>query len=198
MAWCCQATSHYLSQCWPRSLSPYGITRPQRVNFPNKELCFHVTSITTVVVHTAQHKDVFIPSEYLRHINFIKSCQHGTSILSILQTVSNTLPHFGHTLLKYEWHQLQTCIWQKVLSRKCTQEILLAEIKITGNFALVAVTACTGTLSLTNWCRHKMAAIFKMTFSNAFSWMKMDEFRLKLHWSLFLWVQLIISQHWLR
>ena len=31
MAWCCQATSHYLSQCWPRSLSPYGITRPQWV-----------------------------------------------------------------------------------------------------------------------------------------------------------------------
>ena len=34
MAWCCQETSHYLSQCWPRSLSPYGITRPQWVNWP--------------------------------------------------------------------------------------------------------------------------------------------------------------------
>ena len=32
MAWCHQATSHYLSQCWPRSLSPYGVTRPQSVN----------------------------------------------------------------------------------------------------------------------------------------------------------------------
>ena len=32
MAWCRQATSHYVSQCWPRSLSPYGITRPQWVN----------------------------------------------------------------------------------------------------------------------------------------------------------------------
>ena len=32
MAWCRQATSHYLSQCWPKSLSPYGITRPQWVN----------------------------------------------------------------------------------------------------------------------------------------------------------------------
>ena len=29
MAWCHQATSHYLSQFWPRSLSPYGVTRPQ-------------------------------------------------------------------------------------------------------------------------------------------------------------------------
>ena len=32
MAWCRQATSHYLSQCWPRSLSPYGLTRPQWAN----------------------------------------------------------------------------------------------------------------------------------------------------------------------
>ena len=31
MAWCRQATSHYLSQCWPRSMSLYGITRPQWV-----------------------------------------------------------------------------------------------------------------------------------------------------------------------
>ena len=32
MAQCRQATSHYLSQCWPRSLSPYGFTRLQCVN----------------------------------------------------------------------------------------------------------------------------------------------------------------------
>ena len=31
MDWCCQATIHYLSQFWPRSLSPYGVTRPQWV-----------------------------------------------------------------------------------------------------------------------------------------------------------------------
>ena len=31
MAWCRQATSHYLSQCWPRSMSPNGVTRPQWV-----------------------------------------------------------------------------------------------------------------------------------------------------------------------
>ena len=28
MAWCRQATSHYLNQCWPRSPTPYGVTRP--------------------------------------------------------------------------------------------------------------------------------------------------------------------------
>ena len=33
MAWCHQATSHYLSQCWPRFMSRYGVTRPQWVNY---------------------------------------------------------------------------------------------------------------------------------------------------------------------
>ena len=28
MAWCHQATSHYLSQCWPRSMSLNGVIRP--------------------------------------------------------------------------------------------------------------------------------------------------------------------------
>ena len=32
MAWCRQATSHYLSQCWPKSMLPNGITRPQWIN----------------------------------------------------------------------------------------------------------------------------------------------------------------------
>ena len=31
MAWCRQATSHYLNQCWPRSMTPYSIMRTQWV-----------------------------------------------------------------------------------------------------------------------------------------------------------------------
>ena len=37
MAWCHQATSHYLSQCWPRLLSSYDVTRPQWVKLLNKQ-----------------------------------------------------------------------------------------------------------------------------------------------------------------
>ena len=36
MAWCRQATSHYLSQCWLSSLSPYGVARPQWVKLVPK------------------------------------------------------------------------------------------------------------------------------------------------------------------
>ena len=31
MVWCRQATSHYMSQCWPRSISSYVVTMPQWV-----------------------------------------------------------------------------------------------------------------------------------------------------------------------
>ena len=50
---------------------------------------------------------------------------------------------------------------------------------------------------LTHWGWDKMAAISQMTFSNAFSLMKMYEFRLRFHWSLFLRFELTIIQQWL-
>ena len=36
MAWCRLATTHHLRQCWPKSLSPYGITGPHQVNLLKK------------------------------------------------------------------------------------------------------------------------------------------------------------------
>ena len=45
MAWCRQATSHYLSQCWPRPLSPYDVTGPQWV----KKM---VELVTFIMVYT--------------------------------------------------------------------------------------------------------------------------------------------------
>ena len=50
---------------------------------------------------------------------------------------------------------------------------------------------------LTHWGRDKMTAISQTTFANAFSSMKMYEFRLKFHWSLFLrasWYMIILSE----
>ena len=52
--------------------------------------------------------------------------------------------------------------------------------------------------NFTHWGRDKMAATSQTTLSNAFSWMKMLEFWLKCHWSLFIRVQLTIFQHWFR
>ena len=57
---------------------------------------------------------------------------------------------------------------------------------------------CGQPIVLTHWGSDKMAAVPQTALSNAFSWMKMLEFRLKCHWSLFLRVQLTIIQHWFR
>ena len=57
------------------------------------------------------------------------------------------------------------------------------------------IHALLGPDDLTHWGRDKMDAISQTTFWSAFSWMKMFEFRLKFHWSLFLRVQLTIFQH---
>ena len=51
---------------------------------------------------------------------------------------------------------------------------------------------------LTHWGRDSMGAISQTTHLNTFSWIKIYEFRLKFHWSLFLRVQLTIFHHWFR
>ena len=48
MAWCHQATSHYLGQCWPRSILPYGVTRLQWVNSV-------VKSVTGTILYNMYH-----------------------------------------------------------------------------------------------------------------------------------------------
>ena len=59
VAWCCHATSHYLNQCWPRSISPYGVTRPQWVNDNINTLyaeLFCICKFSTQRVNVVQHK----------------------------------------------------------------------------------------------------------------------------------------------
>ena len=47
MPWCYQAPSHYLRQCWHRSMSPYGITTPQLVNswYSNNHVMIQIDDI---------------------------------------------------------------------------------------------------------------------------------------------------------
>ena len=83
------------------------------------------------------------------------------------------------------------------------------KVKVTNNIAtilLVITIKCRvhlglfdrGIFLLTHFGADKMATIFQTTLSNAFSWMKMYEFLLKVHWDLFLRVLLTIFQHWFR
>ena len=59
MAWWCQATNHYLSQCWPRSMSPYGVTMPQWV-----DICVYISNTFFAFVHLWQSHSCLIFLEY--------------------------------------------------------------------------------------------------------------------------------------
>ena len=65
MAWCRQATSHYLSQCWPRSMSKYGV----------------------IHTHTTE-------GQYGSYLREKKSCMFYFSLeILILKTQTNTQNH---------------------------------------------------------------------------------------------------------
>ena len=71
MAWCHQATSHNLSQCWPRSLSPYGVTRPQWVN-PYPLWLFHWQLKIVLWTHCQRSNPILVDalSESISRIGF--------------------------------------------------------------------------------------------------------------------------------
>ena len=52
-------------------------------------------------------------------------------------------------------------------------------------YCIFKVLITTELSDLTHWGRDKMDANSQTIFSNAFSWMKMFQLRLKVHWSLF-------------
>ena len=75
------------------------------------------------------------------------------------------------------------------LAAVCDPLTLWKEIKNT-------MTSWHGYISaLTHLPLDKMAAFSQTIFSDAFSWMKFFAFWLKFHWSLFLRLQLTITQH---
>ena len=85
MAWCCQATNHYLSQCWPSSMSPYGVTRPQ---------CVKLMMTTSPIQNVTNFKDVYALSNSSAHKRsrsiLMTSCKPGVYIDGLFQDCSNS------------------------------------------------------------------------------------------------------------
>ena len=57
IAWCRQAPSHYLSQCWHRFMSPCGVSRPQQFNHWDAERSYEILSAIL-------YDDVISPANY--------------------------------------------------------------------------------------------------------------------------------------
>ena len=110
MAWCRQATSHYQSQCWPRSLSPYGVIRPSWVkhNFKTKTLTNHHDVLLML------NCNMFC-SVFDRHYNTNRSCQNCD--YSVKTTSSS---EFSNMQFPQQFSRNDIYFYQKY----CTLEIL--------------------------------------------------------------------------
>ena len=96
----------------------------------------------------------------------------------------------------------QSCI-DKACSHKMTvtwqTDVSLSDWCITTASMSTAISLLRiNIVILTHWGGDKMSALFKTTFWNAVSWMKMYEFRLRFHWWLFLCLWLTIFRYWFR
>ena len=70
MAWCHQATSHYLTHCLPRSMLLNGIIRPQWIKEYQGHTClFHYTWVKSVFPFISQHWDLSV----IRNLSFWKT-----------------------------------------------------------------------------------------------------------------------------
>ena len=84
MAWCRQATSHYLNQCWHSSMSPYGITRCQWVSLV---LCitdglvtwFHFAHYSVVIMGMMASQIISVSKVYLTVYSGADQRKHQSS-----------------------------------------------------------------------------------------------------------------------
>ena len=86
MAWCRQATSHYLSQCWPRSLSPYDVTRPQWVK---RWHAAPYANIEFVIVFTHLHNPFYFVNFLITKLNHYST--HAVRNYFLYDTVRETV-----------------------------------------------------------------------------------------------------------
>ena len=96
MAWCRQVTSHYLNQCWPGPMTPYGITRPQWVNrspsFPpvnchswqSWNIIFHKLCFITILTRWGRDKMAAIfQTTFSNAFSWMKMCKFRLRFISL-------------------------------------------------------------------------------------------------------------------
>ena len=73
MDWCCQAPSHYMSQCWHSSMPQCGITRPQWL------ICYSIPDILVILWGTTAYINLprakFLPKCFISYLPHLIKCQ---------------------------------------------------------------------------------------------------------------------------
>ena len=121
MAWCCQATSHYLSQCWPSSLSPHGVTRTQWVNSLAPGICGNFKSVMDEIHDNFlwNCSQMNAKDHLWRQVNIspgiglVPSTTHELSLQEAI-TCANVDPDLGHNKFKFSYAPTSTYVIQMV------------------------------------------------------------------------------------
>ena len=138
----------------------------------------HLSPDKTLIIVTYRYKVkcVISPSVFLKEWKSFTSYSHYCYCKMII-------------LLTY--YQLFTYIvsWASMLIKTFVfVDVIVNDVSL-HTALLIRILVFITYQALTHWGREKMDATSQTTFSSAFSWMKVFEFRSKCHWSLFLRVQ---------
>ena len=134
----------------------------------------YIQICTEIISNISQYNYMYIQCTIPLGIN-----KYFTILLYTMNYISSMYPFI-----------IMQCCQDPIKFQNCT--IVLAQIPWLSDFmsAYDKTSYC-----LTHWGRDIMDAISQTPFSNAFSWMKIFQLRLKFPWSLFLRFQSTIFQH---
>ena len=122
IAWCRQATSHYLSQWWPRSLSPYGVTRPQWVKVKNMNE--HFSNHIQLDIHTVNTSYTEFLGENIIYFHFVSFLKTGMAqVVEILPVGRHGPINLTHSIsaratavivsVTFVWNDKQKALWER-------------------------------------------------------------------------------------
>ena len=162
MAWCCQATSHYLSQCWPRFMLPYCIISPQWVK--------KLSQITLQGNPNLITSDIFLYvliTSYVCKYFLMCLCYHDRKRFHHGLKTSIELIRFCWSSLKPESCHGANFV---LTGNTCAASEDKVGVVITWFFSIKVVW---GMFSLIHtWIPRQNGRYSLTTVSNAFSWMK--------------------------
>ena len=186
------------SKWWHFRLSV--MTRCWAITFRNADL-FRFGKIIYTICKSECITEIVILNFYLNVLSE-KVCQFSLASVCFASGARCAVGWFcnygrggGWIVFNMRWEGLQ---WGSIMGDNWHHRVSPVSIHVTGMIFLQFAGDIFKCIFLTHWGRDKMAAISQTTLSIAFPWMKMLEFRLNFHWSLFLRVQLTIFQHWFR
>ena len=129
MAWCRQATSHYLSQYWPTSMSPYGVTSPRNLS---EVLIIDSNNIMKGVCNNHLTKSAFMSMNVRIYQNVEFRTIHISSRYQIPPSTADMAHEDSNSLIRHRQGNIYG-IWQyKVLSlKRLIERIILRYAKLT-------------------------------------------------------------------